>query len=166
MKINVDDELAGLAALAPSADPAFLRGACWALARLSGLPADVLERRVLAGAAPAVAPLAPMPAVPAVPAPPFVSVTETPVGPAEVVGDLGFYPGVGPIVKLPDPPTPADMTSPPAPPRPGSMADMAAAAVEAGDPAALPMDPETLAEVEAELAAIQAANGAARGSGQ
>lgn len=170
MKITVDDEIADLASW--GADDRFVAGACWALSRLSGIPADVLAGRVgLSGSIeprpqnlnggvevlrpegvavlnPPVGPAVPGPPIPDLAAIPGV-VVAAPPPPDEV---LGYYPGLGPITKLADPPKAADMSQPPAPPSKDSMAEAFRQGQEAGNPAALPMDPETLAEVEAELA--------------
>lgn len=141
MRISVDEELADLAEWAD--DPVFVRGACWALSRMSGVPADVLERRIVPKpenrpvtvTAPAVA-------------------TDTAVV-VEPVDDLGTYPGIGPITKLAEPPRTVSEDSDPTPPTPGSMAERFEQAVASGSPAIEPVDPETLARVEAELAAIR-----------
>lgn len=144
MRINVDDELAQLAEWAPTPD--FMQGACWALSRVSGIPADVLVGRV---AVPSATPPTPVPVAPAAPDGPLVDADGNEV--------LGVYPGIGPITKFADPLVPADMTVPPAPPSADSMAARFADAQAAGDPIALPMDDETLAAVEAELAAARSA---------
>lgn len=145
MRFNVDEELAELREWYRD-DPAFVRGACWALSRFTGVPGDVLERRVLA--APSDGPVA-APLLPATP--------EPALSPPHIVADapLGIYPGIGPITRLADPLTPANMDEPPTAPSADSMAAAFERARAEGNPAALPMDEETLAAVEAELAAVR-----------
>lgn len=142
MRINVDDEVAELTEWYAD-DPSFVRGACWALSRVAGIPADVIERRVTGRSVQPAGVAAPL--TPAQPEP----VLSPP--PAPAVPELGIYPGIGPITSLAAPLTPADMTQPPTPPSEDSMAAAFERAQAAGDPLVLPMDPETLAEVEAEL---------------
>lgn len=152
MRINVEDELAELAEWY-SDDPVFVRGACWALARVAGVPADVLERKVLRPGSPLAVP-APVPtSSPTEPSPVAAPALVAPDPGPEV---LGMYPGIGPITRLADPLTPADMTRPPAPPSGTSMAEAFAAGQAAGNPAVLPMDDATLAEIDAEIEAARA----------
>lgn len=136
MRFDIDDDVAELRRWF-TGDPQFVAGACWALSRVSGVPAEIIEQKVMGIPPLQVEPGAPTPAV-------------IPVPPPEDA-PLGIYPGIGPITKEAAPLVPADMTQPPTPPSEDSMAAAFERAQENGDPLVLPMDPETLAEVEAEL---------------
>lgn len=184
MQINPADDLDALAAAwaaagsptgragAPSPWDGYIQGACWALARVSGMPADDLEAYVRAAAAPApAAPIGPRDATPIpagiAPAPVFAAPTTptVPASPLQMPGGpdtedqgLGFYArdpltgrGVMPVTRLADPLPEADMTVAPAPPTPGSYSDEFEHALEAGDPALMPMDDDTYAAVMDEI---------------
>lgn len=175
MRFTVDDDLQQLA-LATNANltapvTEFQKGAIWALARVVGVDPIVLEARFRQMSGPVAAPSGypdtgvPVAGQPAVLEPAVQPPQQAPIGTAMGPGlpapghpdQVGYYPMLGPIVSFGEDQPEADLTQPPAAPVKG-MADEWREAVAAPDPdpALLPMDDETLAEVEAEIAAASA----------
>lgn len=166
MRFDITDELMVLSQLHREhpddlATQASIEGAAWALGQLTGRPALDIIAEVHRAAGSTVSPLLVRTPEAAAVSPGASTPPQGGPGPMGSMAHpsmdqgLGIYPGVGPITSLPEPLSYADMSKPPAPPRPGSYSDLAQQAVDAEDPAALPMDEETLAEVNAEIEAIR-----------
>lgn len=170
MRIDVTDELATIGrAWAAVGQPAswdgYIQGACDALSLVSGEPAGQLEAQLRAGATPSVAgprlATVQSPVADAIPVGPPRALPET-----NVDQGLGFFaldPNGGgmPVERFAEPLKEADLTQPPAGPVPGSMAERFEAALEDGDPALMPLDDDTYAEVMSEIR-----SGAAKGPWQ
>lgn len=149
MHFDLTDELAILSDLYAKhgdAQQNTIEGACWAFSRLTG--GDAIQMYAEVKAVALQVPKAPDPVSPLLQAAAATAVP-APVEP------LGEYPGIGPITQVAAPLVEADMSRPPAAPSGNSMAEQFERAQAAGDPLAAPIDPQTLAEIEAELASAQ-----------
>jgi len=148
MHFDLTDELAILADLYAThgdAQQNTIEGACWAFSRLTGGDAIQMYADVKAAAVPP-------PVAPAAVSPLMQAAASADPVPVEALGE---YPGIGPIISTAAPLVEADLSRPPAAPSGNSMAEQFERAQAAGDPLALPMDAQTLAEIEAELADAQ-----------
>jgi hypothetical protein len=148
MHFDLTDELAILADLYAThgdAQQNTIEGACWAFSRLTGGDAIQMYADVKAAAAP-------IPVVPSAVSPLMQAAATAEPVPVEALGE---YPGIGPIISTAAPLVEADLSRPPAAPSGNSMAEQFERAQAAGDPLVAPIDPQTLAEIEAELSSAQ-----------
>jgi hypothetical protein len=163
--MDINAEITALAAYQAGNEPGlardqFVEGALWSLASLSGLGVEQLRQAVEALAAgsrvPAPPPLPRQGDRPEVTFPldgaPLPSRAMPPMSPRveDVPGGIRMYgPGGGVVTKEAiEPPEVSDLSAPVAPETEDSMEARFKAAQASGDRFALPMDPETLAEVE------------------